>query len=45
LSGAKSGAFFGDSGLEDADLAKLVEAWPGLDQQTRRTILDLAELG
>jgi hypothetical protein len=41
-SGAKSGAFNGNSDADDPDLGRLVAAWPGLEPAARRRILDLA---
>jgi hypothetical protein len=34
-----------DSGGFDSDLSRLVDAWPELDDQTRRQILEIAGIG
>jgi len=37
--GAKSGALFQPGGCEDADLARVVSAWPTLPEDVRQSIL------
>ena len=37
--GAKSGALFQPGGCGDADLARVVSAWPGLPEDVRQSIL------